>query len=257
MCQGSTCHVVAQHGDISKLNKALLLTWEVCATIAIKTSKKDFATLFQKTQGKEGKPRKATFVTQRFLGHNCWLPRCVDVRVPRYMPRQPLGILTQVPCQGQRACLLAQHVLSTGWTCATIAIMTSKEITMLCSKKGKANKGKPRKATFVAQRFLGHNCLRQRRCVRGQRVMLSHSMEISASLTKLFCWLGKSVQPLPSRHPKRFRNAVPKSTRQTKANQQRQLLWHKDSWDTTVWDNADVSGVNVSCCRTAWRYQQA
>ena len=39
MCQGSTCHVVAQHGDISKLNKALLLTWEVCATIAIKTSK--------------------------------------------------------------------------------------------------------------------------------------------------------------------------------------------------------------------------
>ena len=116
MCQGSTCHVVAQHGDISKLNKALLLTWEVCATIAIKTSKKDFAMLFQKTQGKEGKPRKATFVTQRFLGHNCWLPRCADVRVPRYMPRQPLGILTRVPCQGQRACLLAQHVLSTGST---------------------------------------------------------------------------------------------------------------------------------------------
>ena len=39
MCQGSTCHVVAQHGDINKLNKALLLTWVVCATIAIKTSK--------------------------------------------------------------------------------------------------------------------------------------------------------------------------------------------------------------------------
>ena len=34
-------------------------------------------------------------------------------------------------------------------------------------------------------------------------------------------------------------------------------LWHEDSWDTTVWDNTDVSGVNVSCCRTAWRYQQA
>ena len=34
MCQGSTCHVFAQHGDISKLKKALLLTWEVCATIA-------------------------------------------------------------------------------------------------------------------------------------------------------------------------------------------------------------------------------
>ena len=70
---------------------------------------------------------------------------------------------------------------------------------------------------FVAQRFLGHNCLRQHRCVRGQRVRLSHSMEISASLTKLFFWNGKSVQPLPSRHPKRFRNAVPKSTRPTKA----------------------------------------
>ena len=51
---------------------------------------------------------------------------------------------------------------------------------------------------FVAQRFLGHNCLGLHRCVRGQRVMLSHSMEISASLTKLFCWLGKSVQPLLS-----------------------------------------------------------
>ena len=34
-------------------------------------------------------------------------------------------------------------------------------------------------------------------------------------------------------------------------------LWHEDSWDTTVWDNTDASGVNVSCCRTAWRYQQA
>ena len=87
MCQGSTCHVVAQHGDISKLNKALLLTWEVCATIAIKTSKK-ISMLFQKTQGKEGKPRKATFVAQRFLGHNCWLPRCAHVRLPRYMPKR-------------------------------------------------------------------------------------------------------------------------------------------------------------------------
>ena len=121
MCQGSTCHVVAQHGDISKLNTALLLTWEVCATIAIKTSK---------------------------------------------------------------------------------------EISQCCSKKHKANKGKPTKATSVTQRFLGRNCWGLHRCVRGQRVMLSHSMEISASLTKLFCWLGKSVQPLPSRHPKRFRNAM-------------------------------------------------
>ena len=104
MCQGSTCHVVAQHGDISKLNKALLLTWEVCATIAIRCHQ--------------------------------------EIR---------------------------------------------RDFAMLCSKKHKANKGKPTKATFVTQRFLGHNCLRQRRCVRGQRVMLSHSMEISASLTKLFC----------------------------------------------------------------------
>ena len=143
MCQGSTCHVVAQHGDISKLNKALLLTWEVCATIAIKTSK---------------------------------------------------------------------------------------EISQCCSKKHKANKGKPTKATSVTQRFLGHNCLRQRRCVRGHRVRLSHSMEISASLTKLFCWLGKSVQPLPSRHPKRFRNAVPKSTRQTKATFVTQRFLGHNCW---------------------------
>ena len=44
--------------------------------------------MLQKTQGKEGKPRKATFVTQRFLGHNCWLPRCAHVRVPRYMSKR-------------------------------------------------------------------------------------------------------------------------------------------------------------------------
>ena len=120
MCQGSTCHVVAQHGDISKLNKALLLTCEVCATIAIKTSKK-ISMLFQKTQGKEGKPRKATFVAQRFLGHNCWLPRCAHVRLPRYMPKRTyMSIRTAArdpdSGQGQRACLLAQHVLSKGWT---------------------------------------------------------------------------------------------------------------------------------------------
>ena len=48
-------------------------------------------------------------------------------------------------------------------------------------------KNKPTETTFVAQRFLGHNCLGLHRCVRGQRVMLPHSMEISESLTKLFC----------------------------------------------------------------------
>ena len=111
MCQGSTCHVVAQHGD------ALLLTWEVCATIAIKTSKE---------------------ISQ------CHVPK----------------------------------------------------------------KTRQTKATFVAQRFLGHNCWGLHRCVRGQRVMLLHRMEIPASLTKLFCWLGKSVQPLQWRHPKRFHNAM-------------------------------------------------
>ena len=100
---------------------------------------------------------------------------------------------------------------------------------------------------FVAQRFLGHDCLGLHRCVRGQRVMLLHSMEM------LFCWLGKSVQPLQSRHPKRFQNAM----FQKRQGKQRQHLWHKDSWDTTVEDYTDVSGVNVSCCCTAWRYQQA
>ena len=106
---------------------------------------------------------------------------------------------------------------------------------------------------FVAQTFLGHKCLRQHRCVRGQRVMLSHSMEISASLTKLFCWLGKSVQPLPSDAIKTSKEIsqchVPNNTRQTKAYQQRQHLWHKDSWDTTVEDYTDVpmSGSQGTC----------
>ena len=75
MCQGSTCHVVAQHGDISKLKKALLLTWEVCATIAIRYHQgiqRDFSMLSsKKRKANKGKPTKATIVTQRFLGHNC------------------------------------------------------------------------------------------------------------------------------------------------------------------------------------------
>ena len=76
MCQGSTCHVVAQHGDISKLKKALLLTWEVCATICNHCHQMpsrhpclDFSMLsFNKPNNK---PTEATFVAQRFLGHNC------------------------------------------------------------------------------------------------------------------------------------------------------------------------------------------
>ena len=75
MCQGSTCHVVAQHGDISKLKKALLLTWEVCATIAIRYHQgiqRDFSMLSSKKhKANKRKPTKATFVAQRFLGHNC------------------------------------------------------------------------------------------------------------------------------------------------------------------------------------------
>ena len=89
MCQGSTCHVVAQHGDTSKLNKALLLTWEVCATIAIKTSKEiSQCHVPKKTRQTKANQKKARCVTQRFLGHNCWLPRCADVRVPRYMSKR-------------------------------------------------------------------------------------------------------------------------------------------------------------------------
>ena len=42
--------------------------------------------------------------------------------------------------------------------------------------KFQKTKDKLPKAAFVAQRFLGHNCLRQHRCVRGQRVVLLHSM---------------------------------------------------------------------------------
>ena len=137
MCQGSTCHVVAQHGD------ALLLTWEVCATIAIKTSKE---------------------ISQ------CHVPK----------------------------------------------------------------KTRQTKATFVAQRFLGHNCWGLHRCVRGQRVMLLHSMEISASLTKLLCWLGKSAQPLPSRLPKILRNAMFQKKQGKRRQTDKGNIWHKDSWDTTV-----------------------
>ena len=65
------------------------------------------------------------------------------------------------------------------------AIKTSK--LGFLNAKFQKTKNKPTEATFVAQKFLGHNCLGLHRCVRGQRVMLSHSMEISASLRKLFC----------------------------------------------------------------------
>ena len=143
MRQGSTCHVVAQHGDISKLKKTFVRTWEVCATIAIRCHQ----------------------------DIHVWISQCY----------------------------------------------------------------KPTETTFVAQRFLGHNCLGLRRCVRGQRVMLLHSMEISASFRKLVCWLGKSVQPLPSDAIKTsmfgFLNA---KFQTTKNKPTERTLWHKDSWDTTV-----------------------
>ena len=107
-----------------------------------------------------------------------------------------------------------------------------------------------KKNLFVAQRFLGRNCWGL------QCVMLSHSMEISASFTKLFCWLGKSVQPLPSRHPKRFQNAMfQKRPRQTKANQQRQHLWHQRFLGHNCWlpRCADVRVPRYMSKRTAAR----
>ena len=124
MCQGSTCHVVAQHGDISKLNKALLLTWEVCATIAVKTSKE----ISQCYVPKNTRQTKANQQRQHLWHKDSWDTTVDYPDVPMSGSQgtcpnghscpngQPLGILTQVPCQGQRACLLAQHVLSTGWT---------------------------------------------------------------------------------------------------------------------------------------------
>ena len=124
MCQGSTCHVVAQHGDISKLNKALLLTWEVCATIAIKTSKE----ISQCYVPNNTRQTKAYQQRQHLWHKDSWDTTVDYPDVPMSGSQgtcpnghtcpngQPLGILTQVPCQGQRACLLAQHVLSTGWT---------------------------------------------------------------------------------------------------------------------------------------------
>ena len=377
MCQGSTCHVVAQHGDISKLNKALLLTWEVCATIAIKTSKEiSHRHVPKKTRQTKANKQRQHLWHKDSWDTTVWVPRCAHVRVPRYMSkrtaaREPrLRSRVRVNC----ACLLAQHVLSTGWTkqlywlgklckfsnltydicvamlemkcetalprlveqsflghlclkhtdvsalnvshilaergnfsrlseallhwdvvcrysprktypadkfsnkfghltqqnlfvaqrflghdclglhrcvrgqrvmllhsmemlflltwevCATIAIKTSKEISQCYVPK----KTRPTKATFVAQRFLGHNCWGLHRCVRGQRVMLLHSMEISASLTKLFCWLGKSVQPLPSRHPKRFHNAMFQKRQGKHRQTDKGNIWHRDSWDTTV-----------------------
>ena len=107
----------------------------------------------------------------------------------------------------------------------------------------------------MAQRFLGHNCLGLRRCVRGQRVMFLHSMEISASLRKLFCWLGKSVQPLPADTMKTsmfgFLNA---KFEKHKANKGKPT---KTTIVTQRFLGHNCSGVNVSCCCTAWRYQQA
>ena len=68
MCQGSTCHVVAQHGDISKLNKALLLTWEVCATIAIKTPKKIFRNAVPKNTRQRRQTKKGSICDTKILG---------------------------------------------------------------------------------------------------------------------------------------------------------------------------------------------
>ena len=150
MCQGSTCHVVAQHGDISKLKKALLLTWEVCATIAIRCHqhiKSNFSLLsFKKKQ-----TDRNNICGTKILGTQL--------------------LSTTQMCQGSTCHVVAQHgdisklkkaLLLTWEVCATIAIRYHQDIqrdfSMLSSKKHKANKGKPTKATFVTQRFLGHNC---------------------------------------------------------------------------------------------------
>ena len=151
MCQGSTCHVVAQHGDISKLNAALLLTWEACATIAIKTSKEISQCYVSKRQGKQRRTNKGNICGTKILGTQ-------------------LFRTTQM-CQGSTCHVVAQHgdisklnkaLLLTWEVCATIAIRCHQDIqrdfAMPCSKKHKANKGIPTKATFVTQRFLGHNC---------------------------------------------------------------------------------------------------
>ena len=144
MCQGSTCHVVAQHGDISKLNAALLLTWEVCATIAIKTSKEISQCYVSKRQGKQRQTNKGNICGTKILGTQ-------------------LFRTTQM-CQGSTCRVVAQHgdisklnkaLLLTWEVCATIAIRCHQDIqrdfAMPCSKKHKANQGIPTKATFVTQ----------------------------------------------------------------------------------------------------------
>ena len=132
MCQGSTCHVVAQHGDISKLNKALLLTWEVCATTAIRCHQDIHVWISQCRVSTKNKPTETLFVYicgTKILGTQ-------------------LFETTQM-CQGSTCHVVAQHgdisklnkaLLLTWEVCATIAVKTPKKISQCCSKKHKAKK---------------------------------------------------------------------------------------------------------------------
>ena len=236
-------HILAQRGNFSRLRETLYCIGTSCAGIPQKENKFPTDKISNDIQHLA---KKNMFVAQRFLGHNCLrLHRCV---------------------RGQRACLLAQHVLSIGWTkqlywlgklcifanklwylyamlemtchtalprlveqsflghpCFKHTDVSALNVSRILAQRGNFSRlretlycigtscaGIPQKDNkfptdkisndmqhlakknmFVAQRFLGHNCLRLHRCVRGQRACLLAQHVLSIGWTKQLYWLGK------------------------------------------------------------------
>ena len=218
----------------------------------------------KKDKANKGKQTKATFVAQRFLGHNCWLPRCAHVRLPRYMPKRTyMSIRTAArdpdSGQGQRACLLAQHVLSKGWTkqlywlgkLCKFANLTYDFCDLRCHAGDEMWNCI---AKTCRTKLLGTPLLKTHRRVSAKCVTYSGTAWKfqQAQGNALLRWNVVCRYSSLKTHFQLTSSRTNFNTLHRKTS-----LWHEDSWDTTVWDNTDVSGVNVSCCRTAWRYQQA
>ena len=168
MCQGSTCHVVAQHGDIGKLNTALLLTWEVCATIAIRCHQdiqRDFAMpCSKKHKANQGIPTKATFVTQDSWDTTVDYP---DVPMSGFQGTcpngQPLGSPDSGPVSGSTclssstACLVNRLDKTTLLTWETVHICKLTYDICFAMLEIKSQTALPR---LVEQSFSGHLCLK-------------------------------------------------------------------------------------------------
>ena len=227
MCQGSMCHVVAQHGDISKLHKALLLTWEVCATIAIKTPKE----ISECYVPKKTRQTKANQQRQHLWHKDSWDTTVDYLDVPMSgsqgtcLNGQPLGSPDSGPVSGSTclssstACLVNRLDKTTLLTRETVQICKFNIWYLRCHAGDEMS-----------------NCITKM----AQRGNFSMHWDVVCRYSSM-----KTHFQLTS------------SRTNFNTLQRKTCLWHKDSWDTTVEDYTDVSGVNVSCCCTAWRYQHA